>query len=48
MRFEGKPGMRKDGSLAPAQDGTTIAKDVRMLGIGLGFLADAVAKRRGR
>jgi hypothetical protein len=40
------PGMRKDGSLAPTQAGIGIAKDVWMLGIGLGFVADALAGRR--
>jgi hypothetical protein len=39
------PGMRKDGSLAPTQEGIGIAKDVWMLGIGLGFVADAIARR---
>ena len=40
------PGMRKDGSLAPTQQGMPLAKDVWMFGIGLGFVADAVARRR--
>jgi hypothetical protein len=40
------PGMRKEGSLAPTQEGTGIAKDVWMLGIGLGFVADAIANRK--
>jgi hypothetical protein len=40
------PGMRKEGSLAPTQDGTILAKDVWMLGIGLGFVADALANRK--
>ncbi|HST65986.1 MAG TPA: hypothetical protein VLM05_12430 [Mycobacteriales bacterium] len=40
------PGMRKEGSLAPTQQGTAIAKDVWMLGIGLGFVADAIANRK--
>jgi len=39
------PGMRKEGSLAPTQQGTVLAKDVWMLGIGLGFVVDAVANR---
>jgi hypothetical protein len=42
------PGMRKEGSLAPTQQGTAIAKDVWMLGIGIGFVADALANRRNR
>lgn len=40
------PGMRKDGSLAPTQQGIGIAKDVWMLGIGLGFVADAISNRK--
>jgi hypothetical protein len=38
--------MRKEGSLAPTQDGTILAKDVWMLGIGLGFVVDALANRK--
>ena len=40
------PGLRKEGSIAPSQQGIPIAKDVWMLGIGLGFVVDAVARRR--
>jgi hypothetical protein len=40
------PGLRKEGSLAPTQDGTGIAKDAWMLGIGLGFVAEAIADAR--
>ena len=40
------PGLRKEGSLAPSQQGIPIAKDVWMLGIGLGFVVDAVTRRR--
>jgi uncharacterized membrane protein YphA (DoxX/SURF4 family) len=44
------PGMTRPGaSIAPTQDGLTIAKDVWMLGIGLGMLTSAltdVASRR--
>ena len=40
------PGMRKDGSLAPTQQGIGLAKDVWMLGIGLGFVLDAVTDRK--
>ncbi|MFE7617668.1 hypothetical protein [Streptomyces sp. NPDC057496] len=32
------PGMRERGSLRPTQNGTPLAKDFWMLGIGLGFL----------
>ena len=41
------PGMRKSGSLAPTPQGLTISKDVWLLGIGLGLLADAAERRRG-
>jgi hypothetical protein len=34
------PGMRQEGSLRPSQQGTALAKDVWMLGIGLGLVAD--------
>lgn len=40
------PGMRKPGSLAPTPQGVAISKDVWMLGIGLGLLTDALARRR--
>jgi hypothetical protein len=40
------PGMRKPGSLAPTPQGLGISKDVWMLGIGLGMLADAAGRRR--
>jgi hypothetical protein len=40
------PGMRKEGSVAPTQPGTALAKDVWMLGIGLGFVVDALANRK--
>ena len=42
------PGMRKEGSLRPAQQGTALAKDVWMLGIGLGLLADALTGQQAR
>jgi hypothetical protein len=40
------PGLRKPGSIWPTQQGTGISKDVWMLGIGLGLLADAWSTRR--
>jgi hypothetical protein len=40
------PGLRKEGSIAPTQDGSAIAKDAWMLGIGLGFLVEAIADAR--
>lgn len=39
------PGMHEEGSLRPTGDGTALAKDVWMLGIGLGFLIDSVTRR---
>jgi hypothetical protein len=35
------PGMHAEGSLKPTQQGTAIAKDVWMLGIGAGLVVDA-------
>lgn len=42
------PGLRREGSLAPTDAGLPMAKDVWMLGIGLGFLTDAVVTRLTR
>ena len=43
------PGMTKPGkSVAPTQDGLPIAKDVWMLGIGLGLLTQALTGRETR
>ncbi|WP_217143515.1 hypothetical protein [Streptomyces sp. AC627_RSS907] len=39
------PGMREEGSLRPTQEGTALAKDTWMLGIGVGFLVDEAARR---
>lgn len=39
------PGMRQQGSLRPAEDGLALAKDVWMLGIAAGLLADVVTTR---
>jgi uncharacterized membrane protein YphA (DoxX/SURF4 family) len=36
------PGMRKDGTPFPTQQGIAIAKDVWMLGIGLGLVVDGL------
>jgi hypothetical protein len=36
------PGMRKDGTPFPTQQGIAIAKDVWMLGIGLGLVIDGL------
>jgi uncharacterized membrane protein YphA (DoxX/SURF4 family) len=35
-------GMRKEDGVRPTQQGTALAKDVWMLGIGLGLIADAL------
>ncbi|AXL86979.1 hypothetical protein C4J65_00560 [Streptomyces sp. CB09001] len=39
------PGMREEGSLRPTQDGTALAKDTWMLGIGIGFVVDGATRR---
>jgi hypothetical protein len=39
------PGMHEPGSPRPTQQGTPIAKDVWMFGIGLGLVVDAVTSR---
>lgn len=39
------PGMRREASLRPSQQGTALAKDIWMLGIGLGLVADALTSR---
>jgi hypothetical protein len=35
------PGMRREGSVRPTQQGTALAKDVWLLGIGVGLMLDA-------
>lgn len=42
------PGMRKPGSLAPTQEGLTLAKDVWLLGMGLGLLTRGAVEREPR
>ena len=39
------PGMTKEDGIRPSQQGTPLAKDVWMLGIGLGLVADDLASR---
>lgn len=39
------PGMHQEGSLRPTDQGRAIAKDVWMLGIGLGFVIEALDRR---
>ncbi|WAX76797.1 hypothetical protein [Streptomyces sp. KMM 9044] len=38
------PGMREEGSLRPTQEGLALAKDVWMLGIGVGFVVDGLTR----
>ena len=40
------PGMHKPGSLAPTQEGLSIAKDVWLLGIGIGLLTRGTVDRQ--
>lgn len=42
------PGVRQEGSWRPTQQGTALAKDVWLLGIGLSLLADRAGARRRR
>ena len=42
------PSLHKPGSIWPTQAGIAVSKDVWMLGIGLGLLAQARASRRDR
>ncbi|HEX5290340.1 MAG TPA: hypothetical protein VFX25_15870 [Streptosporangiaceae bacterium] len=42
------PGMRKEGSLFPSQEGTALAKDVWLAGVGLGLILDDLADRKRR
>lgn len=38
--------MRQEGSLRPTEQGTALAKDVWMLGIGLSLIAEGVNEHR--
>jgi uncharacterized membrane protein YphA (DoxX/SURF4 family) len=42
------PGMRREGSLSPTPQGLVLAKDVWMLGIALGLLADVLTRNDRR
>jgi uncharacterized membrane protein YphA (DoxX/SURF4 family) len=42
------PGMRKQGSLRPTEQGIALAKDVWLLGIGLSLTFDGLAGKGGR
>ena len=46
--YLGTPGMRKEGSLAPTQEGMSIAKDSWLLGIGLSILTRGLIERSPR
>lgn len=40
------PGMRQEGSVRPSQDGTALAKDVWLAGMGLTLMASSLESRR--
>jgi hypothetical protein len=40
------PGMRQEGSIRPTQEGTALAKDSWLAGIGLALMASSVTSRR--
>jgi hypothetical protein len=42
------PSMREAGSVRPSQNGTAVAKDVWMLGIGAALLIDAASSKARR
>jgi hypothetical protein len=42
------PGMRKDGSLAPTEQGLALAKDSWLVGIGIGLLTRGFIERKPR
>lgn len=42
------PGMHEEGSIRPSQNGTALAKDVWMLGIGTALVIDAFTSRAKR
>ena len=42
------PGMRKEGSLAPTQEGLSLAKDSWLVGIGIGLLTRGLVDRTPR
>ena len=42
------PGMRKPGSLAPTEQGLSVAKDIWLAGIGIGLMTRGVIERRPR
>lgn len=40
------PGMRQEGNIRPTEQGTPLAKDVWLLGIGLSFVVDSVVNKK--
>ena len=42
------PGMRKEGSLAPTEQGLSLAKDSWLVGIGIGLLSRGLIERKPR
>ncbi|MDO5635512.1 MAG: hypothetical protein Q4G34_11685 [Micrococcus sp.] len=42
------PAMTEDDGIRPSQEGTSVAKDVFLLGSGLGIMVDSVANRPGK
>jgi hypothetical protein len=42
------PGMRKPGSLAPTEQGLAVAKDIWLVGIGIGLMTRGLIERRPR
>ena len=42
------PGMREEGSIRPSQNGTALAKDFWMLGIGAALVIDGITSRAKR
>lgn len=42
------PGMRQEGSLRPTEQGTALAKDVWLLGIGLSFVIEGLRRKATR
>jgi hypothetical protein len=40
------PGMRRENSVRPSQQGTALAKDIWMLAIGVGLILDALTESR--
>ncbi|MEV1244084.1 hypothetical protein ACIBO2_36250 [Nonomuraea sp. NPDC050022] len=39
------PGLRQDGTLRPSQEGVSVAKDVWLMGIGLGLVVEELTQR---